>query len=736
MLIPEKNGMSKKIRLVMKKLCMLLALFALVACKNRNDIVGGDEGVVSLSLKSDASLSQVNISTKSEVAPTPDMFRVWIENTKAEVLRTWESYDNLPDPIKLVEGSYKFVAQCGDYESLPAFGSPVYGGEAKFEAKIDQPTAVELTCVPMFTKITVDYLEDFSVHYSDCTVDVKTAGDKFLSYSMTDTREGYFKPGVLRLRFNLTRKSDGQKYSFTWADSKSTKAAQFYRLHVNTVSTSGGVGISIVTDEGTTDVDITKDIPEYWLPKSAPELKQAPVSVTVSEGKTSANMASVVTYAGVKSAVISCAQIAGLESGIDVITANTEQRALLRDTYGISWSEALNDPQTALALKSNNNVMFNFTKTASLLDANVGGNATCNFTLALKDKYDQAIEPCNFAITVTPPVFGFVEPTAGNAWTKSAYFDLTFDTERENYRPTVEVSKDNGATWSAAATEVLVNNSGSLEVKVGGLAQNTTYLFRTKLGKHIKNMPNLTTETETQIPNADMEAWTVDKFDAWGAYTDMPHYKPWGSGVGEWWNTSNPRSFTYNGFPAVPTASNSAPSVVYTNAGKSGKAAEIRSVRLDIAGRENVVGKLLIGSLTSGSANVATSGFQNPENITEGRPFGVRPTQVKFWMCYDPYGAGDNYVVTVKVRSGDAVIAEKVITGTSAVQIFEQVTIDIPYSNIKQKATSLYICFASSKNKDFEYRSKEVLYPGWSKNYSAYLGSVLTIDDVELVYER
>ncbi|MEG2647652.1 MAG: hypothetical protein RR979_06950, partial [Mucinivorans sp.] len=92
---------------------------------------------------------------------------------------------------------------------------------------------------------------------------------------------------------------------------------------------------------------------------------------------------------------------------------------------------------------------------------------------------------------------------------------------------------------------------------------------------------------------------------------------------------------------------------------------------------------------------------------------------------------------TVRLRNGETVIAEGIATGSDPITSFSKEVIALTYSRTDLPATSLFICFASSKDDNFDQRKKYVSYPNsWDKNWQAYVGSVLYVDDIELVYDK
>ncbi|MEG2319133.1 MAG: DUF4493 domain-containing protein [Mucinivorans sp.] len=341
----------------------------------------------------------------------------------------------------------------------------------------------------------------------------------------------------------------------------------------------------------------------------------------------------------------------------------------------------------------------------------------------------------NGNLNLAPVVFSVAEQDAALAWSHSFAItpvtaaNFVDESHYNGYKDKViyQYSAD-GVTW------IDVPSSG----QVTGLNSGTTYRLRGRVGSNISsNVVTLTTELPQQVQNAAMDQWQLTYFTAGssasGYSKGIPLYYPWNAGGEEWWSTSNCRSVRYTVFK---NQWNNLPGVMWTTSGQNGRAAEIRSVHVDAgAGQWSVCGKLLIGSMTS---DAPSGGYGAAENITEGRPFTTRPTKMRFWYKYSQYGT-DSYRITVRLRNGNTVIAEKEVTANGTNSSYQQMEMALPYSVTNLKATSIYICFASSLDDNFTYNGKGVAvsYPDcWGSGWKGEVGSILNIDEIELIYEK
>ena len=247
-----------------------LAFFILACSKGKiDDFSEGEEtSAVSFALKTDYTLDEV-VFTRSVSVPTEEEFKVRIENTRAEVLKEWE-YGNLPSLIKVVPGSYKLVGWFGSDTILPAFDRPYYYGETKITLKEGDVLDTIVPVKVAAAKVAITFDESFGYDYDDYFVDIKTVGDS-LHFLKNEKREGYFKPGKLRMRFGLKPKGSDIYYQFYPEAIAHVKAKEFYKMTLKAQTKNGALsGIAIETDSSTIDIPVEVDLPPSFLPKKAP----------------------------------------------------------------------------------------------------------------------------------------------------------------------------------------------------------------------------------------------------------------------------------------------------------------------------------------------------------------------------------------------------------------------------------------------------------------------------------
>lgn len=751
---------------------LTLAIGAFTGCADREEPLTptDTEGVVRVGLSTDSVMFGIDVATKAEPDLTPADFRIALENTKGELLRTWESYDQVPGVLRAVFGSYKMTATYGDMALLPAFDLPVYGAQSKFALSPAEPSAtIQLNCKPLAAKVSVKFAPDFGNSYTSYSVAVKTTVDSLHYYPADQGREGYFVPGSLRLRFTLVYpKEPAKEYYYVCSAGVKAQAGHFYKLTIKSINApdpekAGDITLSIQTDNSLEQtITVPAELPNFWLPKPAPVVQSQPFGdnwkLTTTEGSV-AQSANIIlkTYAGAKSVVIKTTSAQLVEEGfpaegIDIMRAaeaGYSEKIQMLKTIGITWSENLNDKTAALQLTALNPVLLDFRNLTGYLNTAPGVTTNNPFNVIFRDRYDQTtVAPLEFEVDVAPPAFKLETMNDANVWATQAFATVNYSLNRPGYKPYVEISADQGSAWIKQTQEVVSDVNGVIIFKITDLTPLTTYQFRVKLGKHTTESTNpITTEATLQVPNSDMETWQRERFDAtfWGTGTKFSHYFPWASGDSNpWWDTGNDRSTSFRTAGIANNQYRHAAGTLYTDLAHTGKrAAEIRTVGAACNALVNsssnnydenrVRGRLLIG-------NYSYPGGQD-DQIEYGKPFASRPLAVTFWYQYMPLNT-DRFEVYVEAWSQNGAIKTTLGKGTLVVEksvamdIYEQATVPLVYENTKLRATHFTISFVSTNeatpraatNVEITYTDDED--SGWR----GHIGSRLRVDDIELTY--
>lgn len=236
------------------KFLIVLASVFVASCSDKGVSEQTDTmGQVNLNLVADG--STIQLKTKAaEPTLTADMFKIRIENPTGETLKSWDSFSNLPSPIKINAGSYRFVASYGQ-NTFPIWDTPYYEGSEEFTIAANENKNISLNCTLAAVKVQINFDESFDTHYSYYGVEVRTVEDetKFLIFEPeTEGRSAYFAAGKMNIRFRLISKADGKTYFFS-ANPIDVQLRESYTFNMSAKVNQGVGSIIINTDESTND---------------------------------------------------------------------------------------------------------------------------------------------------------------------------------------------------------------------------------------------------------------------------------------------------------------------------------------------------------------------------------------------------------------------------------------------------------------------------------------------------
>lgn len=621
-----------------------LAFFILACSKGKiDDFSEGEEtSAVSFALKTDYTLDEV-VFTRSVSVPTEEEFKVRIENTRAEVLKEWE-YGNLPSLIKVVPGSYKLVGWFGSDTILPAFDRPYYYGETKITLKEGDVLDTIVPVKVAAAKVAITFDESFGYDYDDYFVDIKTVGDS-LHFLKNEKREGYFKPGKLRMRFGLKPKGSDIYYQFYPEAIAHVKAKEFYKMTLKAQTKNGALsGIAIETDSSTIDIPVEVDLPPYFLPKKAPVVTftaddMDAGNILTTEGVSKKAIVMITSAAGLTELKIKTTSDTLLARGwpaeFDLMKATAEQKSLLK-ANGLDWSEDIDKNDTIRAA-----VWVNFNHVIKLLNTAPGQTSISTFEILSKDRLNQNGNDCKFSVKIAPPIFECVNtPGSGNVWAKRVLYDIKYVSETRT--PVVECAGADGI-WTPIETVLTSTGTEFYECLGKGLNSATNYTFRIRLGGHILEAGNYTTEEARQIPNSNFVDWySYERSYKYALLTQkITVWCPWKEGETDvWWATRNPATTSQKtGYTNSYCANNGTTSVTIDGQ----KAVQIMTTawggwNTSLVNGGGTKKNISAGLLFLGTYDYTTddSDYLTSETITEGKVFTSRPLSLRFKYMYAP----------------------------------------------------------------------------------------------------
>ena len=729
----------------------LLTLCAITAAMTSCSTSGPEETTgmaeVTLALTTDGSHNFNVKSQAEETLPEIDDFTVEIFK-KANGKRLYrDTYANSTEKkIRLNGGDYNLYAFYGD--SLKAgFDAAYYQAKVPFSiTPKDRSVTEKGTAKLANVKVAVNYGENLKEFYKEfvgsVSTDKKNVSDT-LTFKQNETRAAFIPAG--NLSFRLYAKIDG-KWKVYKPEAIKCEPNDFITFNVNTSAFTGKLTIGIKIDNSTSLVekewtvsatDVATEAPEIKLGSSLSETGEN----TVYEGEEMENgLVSVISRAGVKSAVLKVNSeyltAAGVPAEVDLVNVNAEVKKIL-DKAGIH----------CLAMDGNTVYSgIDFSELGRKLAYSAENPFQGTFTLTVTDKNgNQATSPeILFALKGTDASLSLKESDVySHRITKFSATVLSGDINK--FR--VEYKESNGSVWKTAEGGVISGNTISY-TNFGGLTANTEYQFRINHNGRLESYSapiSVRTEGAEQVENAGFENWyskEVYKKTIWSFGTT-------GLGIDEWFPKS---SETEANFWAtrndLTTSQRSGVSCYYTSysgtlkisdAHTGSGAAEISTVgwgegNTFVDGSGYVLKNKTAGMLYMGEY---TLNGETPE--TYGRAFTSRPDKFRFYYKFHPVKTEEfKAYIVVENRDNDVVteLGRAELVSGEKVDAYKEATLSIDYSNTELKATHMYVVFISSTAENPEVqklKGNKGAFDGYSA--SRFVGSVLKVDDIELIYE-
>ena len=305
-----------------------------------------------------------------------------------------------------------------------------------------------------------------------------------------------------------------------------------------------------------------------------------------------------------------------------------------------------------------------------------------------------------------------------------------------------QYSTDDGATWTDCQTRDKVTGRIQQFEETADEITKKEYKVRAFYRDAIASADvKVTLENPEQLPNSDMEEWSIETKKKSGFmssdktyYTFHPYIE--GAANSSWWDTNNDKAQGGTLALGIWYEGCFASCVSYTEDSHEGSKAALMYLSGCGDGYANTAGTYLggamVGSLFIGSYN---------SGIVQGHDFASRPTSLTFWYKYKPYQS-DAFKVLVSLKNGE----EEIATGTyipnassTEDNSYNRATIDLEYEENYEKATTICVQFLASdktdlSGSDFAWGTT-INYPVVG-NWTVHMGSVLKIDDISLIYDK
>lgn len=297
---------------------------------------------------------------------------------------------------------------------------------------------------------------------------------------------------------------------------------------------------------------------------------------------------------------------------------------------------------------------------------------------------------------------------------------------------TLMISSDGGATFAPASATV---NGAAFDVT--DLTPATSYKARIEIpGVEASNEIAFTTEAAPQLPGFTPGYYTdvFTKKTMWVGETDIKCWHP-GSQSDNFWSTRNPRT-------TGQTSGTTCHYTSYSGTLPAGTGAEISTLGYGEgttyahtgSGKVGDPKKKIGGLLFTGDYSVNGDN----ETISAGRPFTSRPSALAFdYKFVEVNGESFRVTIVLENRAGGTVteIGRGALTSNEAKGSFTRCEIPVAYTASPLKATHISVMFESTTSDSPQVLSRQGskgAFNGYGD--SKYIGTQLTVDNIELIY--
>ena len=641
------------------------------------------------------------------------------------------------DLIPASAGMYEIEATYGDNPVL-ALDAPYYKGTAEADLADGESKTVQVNCKVANALASVEFDNSGTNTFESQFVSygVRVSVNTSVTTLPNDGKSAYYRAGSMPVfTFVGTLRNGGGVKEVPLKNSDLSSPSTFAagkhcRITLKLSDAAPGLRVEISKVE-VNSVTLNETIPLEWLPKPKVEATGFDNNNTLVFVETEA-VTPKLDFA-LSSALqdmklkfdFEDEQFASLDKEKEYLLSNAADKAAIEEALGILFPN-VGDTQANIDLSALTDKLHtnNGTATTNTITVDVQAN----------NRWSSEDESANLTYTLVcnKPEFSVaVQP--GNCWSR----EFTIDEVQ------VTGNADVGRTqqFSSAAEEI---------------AEKTYKVRALYRGAIASAEVDATLEIPEQLPNGNMDQWSYE------TYTGNRYlFNPWSDGGASFWDTNNDYTtrHRHNSSSATMANYNGFHAVSYV-AGRSGLAAELRSTangrgntRIDFiihTHNELEINKVA-GKLFTGTANVEMTGndISGSDTYTEEKnaAFSSRPTALKFYCKYAPYNT-DSWSVHIELLDENKnVIVQNDKTSSETKNDWTQESVSLDYANgtTYAKCKYIYVIFKSTTNEGANMPYREItqtfyiLENGSLSAHSyepAYVGSVLTIDDIELIYDK
>ena len=716
---------------VFSLLLLLLILLPSSCSRKEEALYSPGMGGVMIDLTTDLPATKSGVTEETLSA---DDFKVEVINPDGVIFKRWNTFAEYKAEQEETGfqmnagGPYRLRAMYGDSTAY-GFDAVYFIGEQEFTVLPQETTEVQVICRMGNVKVAVRYGDNIRKNYSDFKATVYNEGGS-LVFGKDCTEPGYLTAGELSVYIELTD-HDGKKWYFQNGSTISAAAGDFVTLKVDTeYIPEMNVSLTVKVDSSTERHDIGVTLPSLMLPVDAPVMTLEGFDETaavhpVENMPAEKALVKVVSPAGLYGCTLKVESSQLDWPEMDLFNLTAEQQELLTEA-GVTVPRMYRAKEAQMDLSALGK-QFRYSD---------GEDNVHKLTIKFIDAVNKVVDT---TLQIVPKMahksVSAIEP--GDIWAARAYIDLTTDDGNPDLLYP-EIQAAGSDEWTRPEFTVSSVSGNTKSVTITGLNPSSTYKVRAGYNDfQSEPSPEFTTETAQQVGNAGFEEWTTMNheftYEYWlfGTQTerhDISWDQPW---IGEQWWAVNSKKTMPSSTSVVSSNWNWVrfPTVAYTTDANDGKAAMIYSVNVgDWLTSTASVGDRVAGELFIGTAD------DSGNHSSDGHDFGSRPDILRFHFKYQSVNS-ETFYVKVELRSGNEVIASAERSDVGQTSSWTPMDMPLVYADEMQKATSIYIIFKSTTAEKPEVIGNYNLVIRDGKSEKGNFGSILYVDDIELIYE-
>lgn len=749
--------MNKQILKIKQNFVLCLVMLSLLALScNRADM---EEGHIGKSGFLVTLTDDVRVESRSTPAELEDPLNTDFD---LKIIRTSTGetvYDGKfkEDLIQASAGFYQVTASFGKNPVLEV-DAPYYEGTVtEVEVRKDTPAQVLVPCKVANALLSVVYGESIAKVYDSYYVTVAVGEE---SREIRDNESAYFRAGsVVNVWFHGTPKGESEERTFELLHEGLTAPLEAGEHAILNLSIEAGVNVSVEKVE-VKMVTVGETVPVEYMPK--PKLEAEGFSnneLTFAETEKKAASVHLKLASPLQELKMRFhfedAQFASLNDQDYLLS---EDKTALENALGITLPD-VNAPDATIDFS---NLIAKMQTNAGATTRNVielDAQANNRWSSESMDIEEQNSQNKAFTLICNKPEFSVVVEDK-NCWSREFTINEVNVTagDAETIKKNLVYQYFDGSDWKECSTRESVKGRTQQFIQRAEEISSKVYKVRALYRGVIASAEaEATLETPEQLPNSGMEEWNTENYSK-----SFYCFYPWMDKGECHWDTNNlyTTRHRHNSSDVVKVNYNGFHAVSYVlGRGNIGLAAELRSTA---NGRGNTIlpewlgggvkdQNKVAGELFLGDCKVNITGNDIDGNDSYEREksalFSNRPTALKFWYKYVPYNLDAWSVHIELLDESKKVIVQKDFTSSEAKGDWTEAIVtwneDYNESVIYAKCKYIYVIFSSTINAGANMPYREITQTFYIDNGNssltfspAYVGSVLTIDDISLVYDK